>query len=553
MPLREPSKNLLGQSAEFFAPACQLSGCFESGFFALEVEGDRRFLTEPSETEGIWKEGVFWDTLGTLYNTLSTILQKKAETTAAGREDSDDSRLIYRLLYFQSTSPEELFSKKIEDEEYGEAIDIARLFNLNCDRVYVQQWRLSDLSTHSVKDYLGKVKKLETLLGECILTIPPTAEACQSLYRFGLAQVGMAMTEEERTEEKLQAQELLQQFLARLALYVETLARSEDFSAKEFADFRSRPLIESARQLSSDGNLVRVKALLTLAREGLVGKSSELMTAAPEPIDPLQEFSEVTNATLLFGRENSELVDEGLTPEWFQARSEEVIELSAQPDFASAVLNLAVTVGASVDQTFYHRVLTYESLIFDRHRFDLKFEVVRQMTDYKLFEVLLEGLPMKNFRNVCIPFLDRVEQSRAGGSLDLFREFLVDLSKKDFARASQLARSMADIIEESWLSRRNLLDMGTDCLWSSSSDLREIGSFLAFLQSYATTIGQGEECVDELDFAASVFDVLKVMRKYDEALIMMDVRQAKSDEDRAKEMFQRLLTKGEVICKGKVS
>ena len=62
-----------------------------------------------------------------------------------------------KLLYFQSTTPDELYLKKIDSAEYGEAIILARHYSLDCDLVYKRQWKLSNHGKASISDYLAKV------------------------------------------------------------------------------------------------------------------------------------------------------------------------------------------------------------------------------------------------------------------------------------------------------------------------------------------------------------------------------------------------------------
>ena len=60
----------------------------------------------------------------------------------------------HRLLAIQSTTPEELYERKIRLEEYGEAISLARAYGLDCDTVYQQQWEKAPTSVASIRNYL---------------------------------------------------------------------------------------------------------------------------------------------------------------------------------------------------------------------------------------------------------------------------------------------------------------------------------------------------------------------------------------------------------------
>ena len=43
---------------------------------------------------------------------------------------------------------------QIDNEEYGEALVLARTYKLDCDLVYQRQWRNSAVSVASIQDYL---------------------------------------------------------------------------------------------------------------------------------------------------------------------------------------------------------------------------------------------------------------------------------------------------------------------------------------------------------------------------------------------------------------
>lgn len=47
-----------------------------------------------------------------------------------------------------------LFIPQIDNEEYGEALSLAKAYNLDSDLVYQRQWRKSTVSIASIQDYL---------------------------------------------------------------------------------------------------------------------------------------------------------------------------------------------------------------------------------------------------------------------------------------------------------------------------------------------------------------------------------------------------------------
>ena len=58
------------------------------------------------------------------------------------------------MLHIKSTTPEELFERKLNSEEYGEALQLAKRYNLDTDLVYQKQWRSKPISKATITDYL---------------------------------------------------------------------------------------------------------------------------------------------------------------------------------------------------------------------------------------------------------------------------------------------------------------------------------------------------------------------------------------------------------------
>ncbi|XP_068083289.1 NBAS subunit of NRZ tethering complex [Anabrus simplex] len=188
--------NLLGESPEFLAGQPQISAlCNDRGFLGLECESIltsvkrplEDLLAAPSDTESSDDEED-----GSLLNRSSAVLQSAVymitdiERFQPKRKRPKYLYKTYRLLGLKSTTPEELYARKIDNEEYGDALDLARTYNLDCDLVYQRQWRNSKVSINTIRDYLSKITKRSWVLSECIQRVPETFDAALELLEFGL-------------------------------------------------------------------------------------------------------------------------------------------------------------------------------------------------------------------------------------------------------------------------------------------------------------------------------------------------------------------------------
>ncbi|XP_036139993.1 neuroblastoma-amplified sequence isoform X2 [Monomorium pharaonis] len=194
-------KNLLGASPEFLAgqpQICELG--LEKGFLCLDCEtfvtskkrsresNDGHLSEASSESEKDDDElepvTILSYTTNLVQSTLYSITD--IERFQPKRKKSKVLHRTYRILGLKSTTPEELYSRKIGIEEYEEALSLANTYNLDTDLVYQTQWRKSELSLNAITEHLSKISKRSWVLNECVVRVPDTMEAARELLNFGL-------------------------------------------------------------------------------------------------------------------------------------------------------------------------------------------------------------------------------------------------------------------------------------------------------------------------------------------------------------------------------
>ena len=352
--MKNIDKNLLGESAEFFAGPCHLSNCFGKGFFVLEREITSRkqkprmdesietLVNNQEEEESSEEddEEVSLVIKGKRLATSWAYTITESERFAPPRKKPKLSYHNYKLLALLSTTPEELYNRKIEMEEYGEALILAQHYNLDSDHVYERQWKLSNLSTTAISDYLGKIKRRSLVLRECLNTVPNEIEALRSLLQYGLQETDLHvlemmeseaaegryikqkantgpseyyLTEEEEMERKTaEEQRLLSKiswddlsvsqrellatryqllkYLDRLECYIEILDYEDNFDVKFYMKFRDQPLIEAAVEFAHDGKGRAVSTLLERYPKELEAYKLCILSNFPESLSP-DEYS----------------------------------------------------------------------------------------------------------------------------------------------------------------------------------------------------------------------------------------------------------------------
>ncbi|KAJ9580563.1 hypothetical protein L9F63_024256, partial [Diploptera punctata] len=161
--------NLLGDSPEFLAGPPQVSAlCSDQGFLGLECEtiftskkwswDEYTMVSEMESSDD--NDDDSDDGEGSLFNKSSAFLQTAVyavtdlERFQPKKKKPKLCYKTYRLLGLKSTTPDELYARKIDNEEYGEALALAKAYNLDCDLVYQRQWRNNKVSIVTIHDYL---------------------------------------------------------------------------------------------------------------------------------------------------------------------------------------------------------------------------------------------------------------------------------------------------------------------------------------------------------------------------------------------------------------
>ena len=352
--LNDPDRNLLGESAEFFAGPSRLSKGFGKGFFILEREiSTRKHKPQASlddsfehndqqSSDDDEEDEVTMYVRGKRMAQSIAYLVTESDRFAPPRKKPKLTYHSYKLLALISTTPEELYNRKIELEEYGEALILAQHYNLDSDQVYERQWKMSSLTTTAISDYLTKVKRRSLVLRECLNTVPNDVDAIRALLEYGLKETDLVvlemmarddnegrlikqrsnhsnsdyyLSEEEEQERKSQEEErliglinwdhlsvnqkdllaqrfLLIKYLDRLECYIEIVNRYQRYSKdfyfeKEFyIKFRDQPILEAAVQFAHEGKSRAVATLLERYSQELEEYRLCILSNFPESLSP---------------------------------------------------------------------------------------------------------------------------------------------------------------------------------------------------------------------------------------------------------------------------
>lgn len=337
-------QNLLGESPEFLAGSPQVRRFHnEKGFLALECDVDvfsksrnneeslelqENSLLDASDDEGEGEAPI------TIFQRVTTILNSVAylvtdmERFRPRRKKLRLCRRTYRLLALRSTTPEELYFRKLDNEEYGEALNLANTYNLDCDLVYQRQWRNNKVSVATIRDYLSKVSNQTWVLRECLDRVPESLLAARDLIDFGLKATSKEAFRNfggkrkikdieditDKQKEFILFRQTLLRYHDRLTMYEKILGglqlADELFEHSVYADFRSSSSLRACVQFARAANGRAVECMLTYQGSQTLHHWLPILSNFPETVCPMEYKSllpELTAEGVVFSWQGSQL------------------------------------------------------------------------------------------------------------------------------------------------------------------------------------------------------------------------------------------------------
>ncbi|XP_012278109.1 neuroblastoma-amplified sequence isoform X2 [Orussus abietinus] len=341
-------RNLLGTTPEFLAGQPQISELAPGrGFLSLDCEAyltSKKWNRDPN-SEGQGSEAssdsekddepepitILNYASGLLQSTLYSITD--IERFQPKRKKSKVLYRTYRVSGLKSTTPEELYSRKIDIEEYEEALALANTYNLDTDLVYQTQWRKSEFSLNAIQEHLSKVSKRSWVLNECITRVPDTLEAARELLNFGLKganlstllaigvkDIGKFIPEEvdddweglsghdlslrqiqkeneilgkidlekltESQKDLIKYRRKLLDLLDKLQTYEIILKSPETYDKSFYEEFRQLTAVENAVRFAKDSNYEGVEVMFTYHGEKLMPHWLAIINFFPETLSP---------------------------------------------------------------------------------------------------------------------------------------------------------------------------------------------------------------------------------------------------------------------------
>ncbi|PZC73232.1 hypothetical protein B5X24_HaOG209879 [Helicoverpa armigera] len=454
----ETMANILGKKPEFFQGSPKITCAHAGTFMVLECESNVLPAKKSRSDESMEVVKVESDTEDTMLEVakelIKTILYAITDIETfqpKPRRITVVSR-VYRLLGLKSTTPTELFSRKIESGNYSEALALADTFALDSDLVYQQQWRKNPVSTDAIQKYLSKVSKKIWAVHQCVDRLPETLPAAKELLQFGLELTDQTILDEINkeqidplmdpedialehlnayTSELLRCRHVMLFYKERLKLYESILkCEKSTYIKDEYDRLRSNSVVHSAMEIAKEG---RIEALTCLwPHVKTVAMQLAVLEKLPETINPLeyQHLLPTRHPFEWFDKRSPVKVppclpeedwcrkeifrsiwssnwSEDSTPEietagvipsasddivkWYDKRAREIEERSGLVSHALTLVTLA-TIGGGVeglDDIMFH-LLTLDVLIYDINIEGVTLDQVQKMSILETCTILMK-------------------------------------------------------------------------------------------------------------------------------------------------------------------
>uniref|UniRef100_A0A8C6AAF1 NBAS subunit of NRZ tethering complex n=1 Tax=Marmota marmota marmota TaxID=9994 RepID=A0A8C6AAF1_MARMA len=521
-------KNLLGKSCEWFEPSPQVTAAHDGGFLSLECEiklapkrsrlemraGDDDEGGEDSDSDhetsakaryfGYIKQGLY--------------LVTEMERFAPPRKRPRTITKNYRLVSLRSTTPEELYQRKIESEEYEEALSLAHTYGLDTDLVYQRQWRKSAVNIASIQNYLSKIKKRSWVLHECLERVPDNVDAAKELLQYGLKGTDLEAllaigkgaddgrftlpgevdidsisyedlspldeqpAKNKKEKELKKRQELLKlvnfskltleqkelcrcrlkllTYLDRLATYEEILgvphASGQRYDAEFFKKFRSQNIVLSARTYARESNVQALEILFTYHGSDLLPHRLAILSNFPETTSP-HEYSVLLPEACFSG-------DSLMIVPWHEHKHR-------AKDWCEELECRVVVEPSLQDESEFLYAAQPELLRFRTAQ--LTVEKAMDWYQSRAEEIehhagqCSEDKYVTNAYQWMVPFLHRCEKQSPGVANELLKEYLVTLAKGDLKFPLKIFQhSKPDLKQKIIPDQDQLMAISLECIYN---------------------------------------------------------------------------------------
>ncbi|XP_014245008.1 neuroblastoma-amplified sequence-like [Cimex lectularius] len=495
------------------------------GFLALECE----LISLPVTPQESAQE----DVDGSIVNSSSDLLQSTIymltdlEKYQPRKKATKNVQNIYRLLGVKNTTPEELFYRKLSNNEFDQALLLALEYGINQDIVYQEQWKTSFVSANSIELYLDKVTDKQWVLNECLNRVAETLEGASALLDYGFKLTkfeDVFKVQSEQIELSLEALKSAkglteyekQAVSARITIcgyedklntYKMIIGKSEaedNYNCNEFEIFRKQTYVDSAINFARAGNGSAVEILMNFHCDEIRPFWLIILNNFPETINPsmysnilpqcdgegnpiirnktvsqkhdwtshefFRDFHEPVNLNVLAQRLGEPCLSFSgkVFTEWYIFRALHIEELCQIVDNAIQLLVLGKQRNIQGLDDLHSNMTTLEALVYDLE-IDISYKEFSQLSSLEKATLFMkntsDAIFVPKMIKYVFPFFERIEHKFPGEKLNLLSSFIIHTSQTSLQSSINFFYYIIEGNLKILGTPEELIDLLTDCLY----------------------------------------------------------------------------------------
>ncbi|XP_074000145.1 NBAS subunit of NRZ tethering complex-like isoform X3 [Rhodnius prolixus] len=514
------------------------------------------------------------------------------------------TRRIYRLLGIKAVTPEERFLRYLDMGHFDKALYLARMHNLDENKVFQRQWSVNIVSSFTIKEFLESVHDEAWVLQECTSRVAETVEGIEELFKFGLERTEFRNIFQNSSENedvdsifveslselqqlKIKTRLLLLRYRFKFEIYKLIMKEGSNqglqYDMEWFGKLRTKHIAEIAIIYAREGNPSAVEIILKNCASLVAPYLLIILDNFPETLNP-KEYSYILpqcdseNVPIEWTIETERLKDwvendnfrslleeeilsakynrpyaltETVISEWYRVRAYQIDHHCGIIRNAVELLRLGKERNVEDLDGLLADFLTAEVIITKlQHDLEMQFFLDISPLDkaLKLMEKSTEKSFVEDIQKYFLPFLERHNYNQSEERFELFLNLLVKIS------STQLSLPLKFF---TFVLNGNLAIVGTveefitilhDCVYTYrelnlvEQSLKVVGEVISWLSSLSGTAKQRTllECVYII---RDELHAAEILQRYDIAKPIIDLHNLKSIEKDVKNIFQEMIKK----------
>lgn len=423
------------------------------------------------------------------FRSLTNSNNRQAKTFIGSIIDNftnDNGKLV------RSDEPVEVtFQKRIDEEDYVSALNLAKKFDLDTDKIYKSMWTNNVITHKLIDECLTEIHDVDWVLSQCLEKVPDNIALLKHLLDFGIksASTTVAANDNNESEKDERLEKYLQKFslfTQRLNVYEEILNRkkavdtSASFDVNFYIEFREKDAFEQSISYSNQADTIALEVFLKYEFDELKEHLLEVLSNFPETLSPVNYESIIS---LLFTSQYKELYSTHFLTDWFAKRALQILDDTSLVENSLQLLELGINNDLAL-KDLYVELDLYSVLLYDNNTSLIDFEQFQAMSIVdKLIQVLDKKEIVFVIESIFEKFITKLYKYDSSGKhmitkKDLLKEYLVSMAKhnnlmqclKIFEICTVVNRTLEDVKNLTIITDScDLIELAIDCIHSYES------------------------------------------------------------------------------------